>query len=331
MYEPPGRFRKGYKMKEATRIQIEAMKTQTFGVEVEMYHIDRKAAAKVAADYFGTVWYFIGGTYNTYAAEDAQGREWKFMSDSSVCAEGGMAEMVTPILKYEDMELLMGLLRALRKAGARSNPAHDCGVHIHIGAAGHNARTLRVLTNIMAAHEQLLIKAVHIGRDRTGRWCKVTDPEFLRQINEKKPQTMEGFADVWYGSQGANYGRGQHYNSSRYHMLNLHATFTKGTIEFRLFQFANPHDGKRCGIHCGELRAYICLCLALSQMAKQSKKASPKEPQVENMKFAMRTWLIRLGLVGEEFETVRHHLMKRLPGNAAWRFGEPTGQARQAV
>ena len=45
---------------------------------------------------------------------------------------------------------------------------------------------------------------------------------------------MAQLADIWYMSHGANYGRSQHYNDSRYHMLNYHATFTKGTVEFRL-------------------------------------------------------------------------------------------------
>ena len=40
-------------------------------------------------------------------------------------------------------------------------------------------------------------------------------------------------------------------------MLNYHATFTKGTIEFRLFQFDVPHDGKQNGLHAGQLKAYI--------------------------------------------------------------------------
>lgn len=317
-------------MKEETRIQIENMKKQTFGVEVEMYNIQRKKAAKVAADMFGTVWYALGTYYDVYAAKDADGREWKFMSDGSIRDPHRGCEMVTPILKYEDMGLLMDLLRALRKAGARSNPDHQCGVHIHVGADGHDARTLRVLTNIMAAHERLLIKAVHVEPERQ-HWCRITDPTFLQELNKKKPQTMEGLADIWYETQAPHESRTIHYNQSRYHMLNFHATFTKGTIEFRLFQFANPYGGKKRGIHCGELRAYICLCLALSQMAKQSKKASPREPQVENMKFAMRTWLIRLGLVGDEFAVVREHLMKRLPGNAAWRFGDPAAQRREAV
>ena len=48
-------------------------------------------------------------------------------------------------------------------------------------------------------------------------------------------------------------------------MLNLQACFTKGTIEFRIFQFDEPHDGKQGDIHCGQLKAYIQICLAMNQ------------------------------------------------------------------
>ena len=41
-------------MKEATRIQIENMKNQTFGVEIEGNNITRQKAAEKAAAYFGT-------------------------------------------------------------------------------------------------------------------------------------------------------------------------------------------------------------------------------------------------------------------------------------
>lgn len=103
------------------------------------------------------------------------------------------------------------------------------------------------------------------------------------------------------------------------HMLNLHATFTKGTVEFRLFQFDAPADGKQNGLHAGQLKAYIQLCLALSEMAKTVKTASPKPQQTENPKYAMRTWLLRLGFIGEEFATARDLLTRKLPGDAAFR------------
>jgi hypothetical protein len=89
-------------------------------------------------------------------------------------------------------------------------------------------------------------------------------------------------------------------------MLNLHATFTKGTIEFRLFQFDAPADGKQNGLHAGQLKSYIQLCLAMSELAKEVRTASSAKPQQnENPKYAMRTWLLRLGFIGDEFKTAR--------------------------
>ena len=102
-------------------------------------------------------------------------------------------------------------------------------------------------------------------------------------------------------------------------MLNLHASFTKGTIEFRLFQFSDPHDGKRGGIHAGEMKAYIQLCLAMSELAKEVAYASPKPQQMDNEKYAMRCWMLRLGFIGDEFETAREILLRNMEGNAAWR------------
>ena len=132
---------------------------------------------------------------------------------------------------------------------------------------------------------------------------------------------MDALKDIWYEENRANHGRDHHYNESRYHCLNLHATFSKGTIEFRLFQFADKTATRKGGIHGGEIKSYIQLCLALSEMAKELKTASPKEPQRENPKFAMRTWLMRLGFIGEEFATAREILTRNLDGDAAFRFG----------
>lgn len=104
-------------------------------------------------------------------------------------------------------------------------------------------------------------------------------------------------------------------------MLNYHATFTKGTIEFRLFQFDMPSGNYKGGLHAGELKAYIQLCLALSEMAKEVKYASAKPQQIENQRFAMRTWLNRLGFIGDEFKTARQVFTRHLDGNSAFRYG----------
>ena len=312
-------------MNEKTRTQIEEMKKQTIGVEVEMNNIERSRAAKVAAEFFGTGRFEDTARRNgycTWSAWDAQGREWKFQRDVSIDGpDSQKCELVTPILTYADMETLQELIRRLRRAGAKSDSTRGCGVHIHIGAKGHTPQTLRNLANIMASHESLLAEALDLDHYRMRRYCRTVDPRFLEQLNRRKPTSMADLADIWYSSQGANYGRSQHYNGSRYHMLNLHATFTKGTVEFRLFQFDAPANGRRNGLHAGQLKSYIQLCLALSQMAKTVRTASPKPQQNENPKYAMRTWLLRLGFIGGEFETARDILTRRLSGDAAFRNG----------
>ena len=312
-------------MSEKTTRQVEEMKQQTIGVEVEMNGITREKAARLAATHFGTGRYenTAGRNgYSTWSAWDADGREWKFQKDVSIAGcDSEKCELVTPILHYSDIETLQELIRQLRHAGAKSDATRGCGVHIHIGANGHTPQTMRNLANIMASHESLIADAFDLDRGRMHRYCRTVAPRFLEQVNKKKPKTMAALADIWYTANEANYGRNHHYNDSRYHMLNYHATFTKGTIEFRLFQFDAPADGKLNGLHAGQLKSYIQLCLALSQMAKTVKTASQKPQQNENPKYAMRTWLLRLGFIGEEFKTAREILTKRLAGDTAFRNG----------
>lgn len=312
-------------MNEKMARQIAEAKKQTIGVEIEMNGITRSKAAKVAAEFFGTGRHEYTARrngYETYSAWDAQGREWKFQKDVSIAGpDSEKCELVTPILTYADIETLQELVRQLRHAGGVSHAGVGAGVHIHIGAKGHTPQSLRNLANIMAGHESLIAEALDLDRGRMSRYCRTVDPRFLEQLNKKKPQTMADLADIWYTSHGAGYNRSAHYNDSRYHMLNYHATFTKATVEFRLFQFDRPADGKRNGLHAGQLKGYIQFCLLLSQMAKEVKSASPKPQQHENPKYAMRTWLLRLGFIGDEFKTAREVLTRRLSGDASFRNG----------
>ena len=74
--------------------------------------------------------------------------------------------------------------------------------------------------------------------------------------------------------------------------------------------------------HAGEIRSYIVLALALNNQALTQSKASSKKPQVENEKFAMRTYLNRIGLIGDDFKNCRMHLCKHLDGCSAWRYDQ---------
>lgn len=311
-------------MNEKTRAQIEAMKNQTIGVEVEMNNITREKAAKKAEEFFGTGRYeYTAGRngYCTWSAWDAQGREWKFQRDVSIEGpDSEKCEMVTPVLTYSDIETLQQLIRVLRKAGGRSSASRGCGVHIHISGEGHTPQTIRNLVNIMAAHEEQLTQAVRIDRWRQSRYCRTVDPAFLERLNRNKPKTMEALSRCWYnGSRDSS-----HYSPTRYRMLNLHSFFNRyHTIEFRLFQFDEPGDGRQGGLHAGQLKSMIQLCLAMSELAKELRYASPKKQQDENVAYALRCWMLRLGFIGDEFKTARDYFMRNAEGNCAWRHGRP--------
>lgn len=293
------------------------MRTQRFGIEIEMTGITREKAAEAIAEYFGTESFYIGTYYKTYGAKDRQGRTWKATFDSSIIAQkksGGRTvrasdeykcEVVSPILTYGDMADLQEIIRQLRHKGAFVNS--QCGIHIHVDASRYTPQTLRNLVNIIASKEDILYKALRIDPARM-RWCKKTNEKLLEAINRRKPQTMEALKDIWYA--GSTRGRDEHYNDTRYHGLNLHSTFTKGTVEFRLFNSTT---------HAGEIKAYIQFCLAVSHQALTQKKASARKTVTDNEKYAFRCWMLRLGLSGDEFKTCRLHFLKHLEGNSAWR------------
>ena len=293
------------------------MRTQRFGIEIEMTGITRKKAAEVIAEYFGTESFYLGTYYKTYGAKDRQGRTWKATYDSSIIAQKKSrgrtvqaadeykCEVVSPILTYGDMADLQEIVRRLRHSGAFVNS--QCGIHIHVDASRYTPQTLRNLVNIIASKEDILYKALRIDPARL-RWCQKTNEKLIEAINRRKPQTMEALKDIWYA--GSTRGRDEHYNDTRYHGLNLHSTFTKGTVEFRLFNSTT---------HAGEIKAYIQFCLAVSHQALTQKKASARKTVTDNEKYAFRCWMLRLGLSGDEFKTCRLHFLKHLEGNSAWR------------
>jgi hypothetical protein len=296
------------------------MKNQTIGVEIEMTGITREAAADVIAAYLVGIISHSHDCYDTYKITAPDGRVWKVMSDASIITKQRVCgqfinadktysvEFVTPILTYDaDIETLQEIVRQLRQAGAVSESYYKCGIHIHIGVKNHTPNTLKNLVNLMAAKEDLIYKSLQIDPARV-YYCQKVNEQLLETINRRKPQTLEALADIWYA--GSQENRDMHYNSTRYHGLNLHSVFTKGTIEFRLFNGT---------LHAGKLRSYIVFCLAVSHQALTQKTASCHRSVTDNEKYTFRCWLLRLGLIGDEFKNCREHLMAALSGNSAWR------------
>ena len=51
----------------------------------------------------------------------------------------------------------------------------------------------------------------------------------------------------------------------------------------------------------------------------------------DNEKYAFRCFLLRLGMIGEEYKPLRRVLLRRLTGSSAFRHGKPEGGADDAV
>ena len=295
------------------------LKNQLFGVEVEMTGITREKAARLAAGGLGTTpSHPESNCYHTRTIADQAARKWKIMRDSSIEAirndgtseplDEYRVEFVTPPLNYSDIELLQNIIRKLRENGAKAHSS--CGIHIHVDGANHTAVSLRRLVNFMTARQDLIYEALQIG-DRESNWCHKLNKTLLDAMKKDKNLTKEKAEEIWYSRANDGYCGGidhQHYNATRYHGVNLHSFFTKGTVEFRLFNST---------LHAGKIKAYIQFCLAVSAWAITSQEKivfrSMDGYTPEQKVTIMRNILThRLGLYGDEFKTCRLHLMTPL-------------------
>ena len=93
------------------------------------------------------------------------------------------------------------------------------------------------------------------------------------------------------------------------------------TVEFPWFTVEKDGDGD----------AYARFITALCEFAKNLKRVVNKPDTSDNEKYAFRCFLLRLGMIGEEYKPVRKVLLRRLTGSSAFRHGKPEGGADDAV
>lgn len=301
----------------------ELLKKQRFGVEVEFTGITREMAARAVQE-------VVGGTisgprrdaYYTRTIKDSQRRTWKVMRDSSISPKMNVGsanpdeyrvEFVTPPLKYEDIETLQNIIRKFKEIGGV--PHSSCGIHIHIDGANHTATSLRRMVNFMLSRQEIIYEALNIGA-RKDRWCRPICKKLYDTMKKESNLTKDKAEQIWYSEANDNYWGGvnhNHYNETRYHALNLHSFFSKGTVEFRLFNST---------LHAGRIKAYIQFCLAMSAWAIESNdkivfrsvSGYSADKKVTLMYHILTN---RLGLYGDEFKTCRLHMMKQLKENVA--------------
>lgn len=231
----------------------ESMNKLTWGMELETYGLGIAGAAVAVAKATGGRISHEGGYYQKQIVTLADGRKWTVMTDSSIRGGNG-AEIVSPICRMADMDMVQSVVRELREAGAKVNDS--CGLHVHVGAAELGAAGVRQIVLAWNRWEQHLMLA---SGERDGRtvFAKPSDPAFVgAAVQAGHDVTDADLNRAWYQAGGLYdpRARADHYNSSRYRSLNLHAMWWHGTVEFRCWDAT---------LHAGKVRAAITLAVSL--------------------------------------------------------------------
>ena len=77
------------------------------------------------------------------------------------------------------------------------------------------------------------------------------------------------------------------------------------------------------------LRTFTTLCAMMNKQAIAQQRIQAKVVSAENEKYAMRIWLLRLGMNGPEYKDERRILMKNLSGHCAFRTDEDKARWQQ--
>ena len=290
------------------------MRTLRFGIEIETVGQIRERVANAIQQVVGGTARHVGTpfSFDPWHVTDAHNRTWKVVADSSLsAAKQRQAEVVSPVLNYDDIAELQQVVRAVRRAGAKVDST--CGIHVHVDAARFDAKGLRNLIKIVNKQERLIEHALEISDARRAHWCRGIDQGFLDKIEKQRPHDLEDMNRAWYGYHNTT---PTHYDSSRYHGVNLHNVWYRGTVEYRWF------DGT---LHAGKAKSYIQFVLALSAKAMRARASCSKRRDFNpnTARYDFRVFMLHLGLIGDEFKTARLHLMANLNGSAAWKNGRP--------
>ncbi|MEN6520061.1 MAG: amidoligase family protein [Armatimonadota bacterium] len=286
-----------------------------FGVEIETVKRRRGDVANAIQSVVGGAATHVGrsSSFDPWEVRDDQNRVWKVVADSSLSnvAPEFRAEVVSPVLTYEDLLDLQDVVRAIRRCGSVVD--EKCGMHIHVDASAFDGRSLTNLAKIIHKQEELILTALGVSAERMRRYTKPMSPDFIAKIESSRPKTKEQMNRIWYGYQN---NHPEHYDQTRYYGVNFHNVWYRGTVEFRWFAAT---------LHAGKVKAAIQFVLAIAAKALNNRGASSRRRQFDpqSAKYDFRCFLLRLGMNGDEFKTARKHLLCAMPGDAAWKYGRP--------
>ena len=170
---------------------------------------------------------------------------------------------------------------------------------ISLPMAGHTAQSIRNFLNLMYSRGPLLNKAMSTNF--------TVSQGLLDALEQATPHTVSEMLDELeeYRLRAGTTG-----------MTGIQITAEKISMAF-----VGPLTQEK-------VSAYTELCSAMNRMAVTQKRIQAKTINDANEKYALRIWLIRLGLNGDEHKTIRKLLMQNLSGHAAFRTEEDAEKFR---
>lgn len=170
---------------------------------------------------------------------------------------------------------------------------------ISLPMAGHTAQSIRNFLNLMYSRGPLLNKAMGTTFSVSNSLLDALEQATTRTVDEMLDELEE------YRQGAGNTG-----------MTGICITAEKISLTF-----AGP-------LTQDKVSAYTELCSAMNRMAVTQKRIQAKTVNDANEKYALRIWLIRLGLNGDEHKALRKLLMQNLSGHAAFRTAEDAEKFR---
>ena len=98
----------------------------------------------------------------------------------------------------------------------------------------------------------------------------------------------------------------------------LEITESEETIDFPWFTVTESDDAQ----------AYSQFVTMLCEFAKNQKRVNNKPDTSDNEKYSLRCFLLRIGMIGDEYKFARRVLLRRLTGSSAFRHGGNNGTTK---
>lgn len=195
------------------------------------------------------------------------------------------------IIEVDDTEADMDLLREVAQGGTLDDAWEDdiTGIGISVPFDGHNVQTIINLLHTFCSREKLLNRSVGCAHNF------LTDKKFIKALDDEVPESIEEFFERLGSAGGADINRG--------------LVFERDKITVT---FPYSEDSET-------IKAYTELVSLINQMALTQKRVVKDKWVSPNEKYAFRCWLVRLGMVGDEYKISRKILLKNMPGNSAFR------------